>query len=296
MLIPSSVPAFQSSITTGMPIHTPTWAFEGLIGEGSPAGSSLSEGSSNLFNPPPSVASGSWAYPTATTAAPPSAFQLMAPAEPSASLPSSYESFSDDASVSAASDPSTSFPHSNASVATSEDPAVASRLAAIEAARLASLNKPAGRKSSHHGKKTPGEKKAAQKTVSANKGKGKQTSSVTKAPKVKATPAEKTGTMECKDCGKTFSRPYNLKIHQAVHGGQKKRTPPSLLSLHQNSIADIASPRTDSCPLDGCNKAFSRRHDLTRHLDAYHEPWLLALGCTAKDASEDDFDAAMYLP
>lgn len=305
MLIPSSVSASlpSSSITTGMQLNTPTWAFEGLIGEGSPASSSLSEGPSNIPLPPTNAAPMAWAYGPAATAAPPSAFQLTAPSETSSgsgSLRSAFESATDSASV-VSSIASTSTPsldgarRSSSSTATLEHVVSDSRLAAIEAARIASLNKPAGRKSSHHGKKAPGERKSAPKTPALNKGKGKQVSTVTKAPKPRVALSDKEATLKCGDCGKGFSRPYNLKIHAATHGGSKKRTFPCPHPSVDELAADMALARSDGCPLEGCNKAFSRRHDLTRHLEAYHEPWLVALGCTAKEASEDDFDPSIAL-
>lgn len=56
----------------------------------------------------------------------------------------------------------------------------------------------------------------------------------------------------CPMCGHKFARAFNLQTHIGTHAGM----------------------RPFSCPAEGCSKAFSRRHDLGRHVGAVHRDWL----------------------
>ncbi|KAI9614605.1 hypothetical protein KEM48_005916 [Puccinia striiformis f. sp. tritici PST-130] len=66
----------------------------------------------------------------------------------------------------------------------------------------------------------------------------------------------------CPECGQRFARAFNLQTHIATHAGM----------------------RPFSCPADGCSKAFSRRHDLGRHVGAVHREWLALKNISVEEA------------
>jgi uncharacterized Zn-finger protein len=66
----------------------------------------------------------------------------------------------------------------------------------------------------------------------------------------------------CPECGQRFARAFNLQTHIATHAGM----------------------RPFSCPADGCSKAFSRRHDLGRHVGAVHREWLASKNISVEQA------------
>ncbi|WAR59699.1 hypothetical protein PtB15_11B339 [Puccinia triticina] len=75
-------------------------------------------------------------------------------------------------------------------------------------------------------------------------------------------PAVKLKRYSCPECGQRFARAFNLQTHIATHAGM----------------------RPFSCPADGCSKAFSRRHDLGRHVGAVHREWLTLENLTVDEA------------
>jgi hypothetical protein len=58
-------------------------------------------------------------------------------------------------------------------------------------------------------------------------------------------------THHCEKCGKCFSRVWNYNAHQETH--------------------DPDRPRPHTCPYHGCDRAFVRRTDLTRHTQCVHD-------------------------
>ncbi|KAG0240962.1 hypothetical protein B0O80DRAFT_451611 [Mortierella sp. GBAus27b] len=58
---------------------------------------------------------------------------------------------------------------------------------------------------------------------------------------------------KCSECSKTFSRPFNLKSHRAIHRGLK---PHACTYTNETGVA--------------CHWSFARRHDLERHVRSRH--------------------------
>ncbi|KAK3815122.1 MAG: hypothetical protein J3Q66DRAFT_261615, partial [Benniella sp.] len=58
---------------------------------------------------------------------------------------------------------------------------------------------------------------------------------------------------KCSECSKTFSRPFNLKSHRAIHLGLK---PHACNYTNDKGVA--------------CHWSFARRHDLERHVRSRH--------------------------
>ncbi|PLW12487.1 hypothetical protein PCASD_06948 [Puccinia coronata f. sp. avenae] len=79
---------------------------------------------------------------------------------------------------------------------------------------------------------------------------------------VKIVPITKYKRFPCPECGQRFARAFNLQTHIATHAGM----------------------RPFSCPADGCSKAFSRRHDLGRHVGAVHREWLALKNLSVQEA------------
>jgi len=75
-------------------------------------------------------------------------------------------------------------------------------------------------------------------------------------------PTTKIKRFPCPECGQRFARAFNLQTHIATHAGM----------------------RPFSCPADGCSKAFSRRHDLGRHVGAVHREWLALRNLSVQEA------------
>lgn len=59
---------------------------------------------------------------------------------------------------------------------------------------------------------------------------------------------------KCSECSKTFSRPFNLKSHRAIHRGLK---PHACTYTNESGVT--------------CHWSFARRHDLERHVRSRHD-------------------------
>lgn len=80
----------------------------------------------------------------------------------------------------------------------------------------------------------------------------------------------------CLICNKHFARAFNLQTHIATHKGIKPF----------------------KCPTPSCSKSFSRRHDLSRHLNSLHSNWLNSLKLNSNQIVSklklDDHDKLLF--
>ncbi|KAJ1551834.1 hypothetical protein HK405_013758, partial [Cladochytrium tenue] len=89
--------------------------------------------------------------------------------------------------------------------------------------------------------------------------------------------------LPCPDCGRVFTRHYNLQVHKLSHSGEKSHTcgfcPAAFARLHdlRRHVRCLHSrERPYPCPAPGCDEAYARADGLARHVRSEHPGFAVA--------------------